>query len=73
MHLILDTPCLQGFEAYVGVLLLQTALHGLASEWQASIIQQLSLLAVECQIGLYCPHVLDPIYCCLESIALPNI
>ena len=39
LHLSLDTPCLQGFEAYVGVLLLQTALHGLASEWQASIIQ----------------------------------
>ncbi|PWZ22300.1 Transmembrane protein 120B [Zea mays] len=37
---------LQGFEAYVGVLLLQTALHGLASEWQARMIQQLSLLTV---------------------------
>ncbi|TVU33709.1 hypothetical protein EJB05_25542 [Eragrostis curvula] len=30
---------LQGFEAYVGVLLLQTALHGLASDWQARISQ----------------------------------
>ncbi|KAJ1277475.1 hypothetical protein BS78_04G006600 [Paspalum vaginatum] len=28
---------LQGFEAYVGVLLLQTALHGLASEWQVVV------------------------------------
>ncbi|NP_001144600.2 uncharacterized protein LOC100277615 [Zea mays] len=28
---------LQGFEAYVGVLLLQTALHGLASEWQVLV------------------------------------
>jgi hypothetical protein len=29
---------LQVFEGYVGVLLLKTALHGLASEWQARII-----------------------------------
>ncbi|EES04336.1 hypothetical protein BDA96_04G005500 [Sorghum bicolor] len=28
---------LQGFEAYVGVLLLQTALHGLASQWQVVV------------------------------------
>ncbi|KAG2655371.1 transmembrane protein 120 homolog [Panicum virgatum] len=28
---------LQGFEAYVGVLLLQTALNGLASEWQVVV------------------------------------
>ncbi|KAK3155800.1 hypothetical protein QOZ80_2AG0098820 [Eleusine coracana subsp. coracana] len=28
---------LQGFEAYVGVLLLQTALHGLASDWQVVV------------------------------------
>jgi hypothetical protein len=52
MHLVRMLPCFQGFEAYVGVLLLQTALHGLASEWQARMIQQLSLLTVECQIGL---------------------
>jgi hypothetical protein len=39
MHLILDAPCSQGFEAYVGVLLLQTALHGLASDWQARMSQ----------------------------------
>ncbi|XP_062217921.1 uncharacterized protein LOC133918192 [Phragmites australis] len=28
---------LQGFEAYVGILLLQTAFHGLASEWQVVV------------------------------------
>ena len=49
-----DAPCFQGFEAYVGVLLLQTALHGLASEWQARMILTVSLFTVECQIGLNC-------------------
>jgi hypothetical protein len=38
MRLILDAMCCQVFEGYVGVLLLKTALHGLASEWQARII-----------------------------------
>lgn len=29
----------QGFEAYVGVLLLKTALVGVASEWQVKILE----------------------------------
>ncbi|GJN18767.1 hypothetical protein PR202_gb05965 [Eleusine coracana subsp. coracana] len=50
-----DCSSKQGFEAYVGVLLLQTALHGLASDWQARISSQnsnLILLVVVCGILL---------------------
>ena len=59
MHLVSDAPCFQGFEAYVGVLLLQTDSHGLASEWQARMILTVSLFTVECQIGLNCLAALD--------------
>ncbi|WVZ78254.1 hypothetical protein U9M48_025997 [Paspalum notatum var. saurae] len=42
---------LQGFEAYVGVLLLQTALHVLASEWQARTVVVCGILLVVMAVG----------------------